>query len=892
MSYQRYLSTVLLGAVLSTAILFSAACGLQPVSTIKVKASPELYMLLGTKSFSTNKYISPDSMANMEKGDGSTERRGKVYYYNPPNAENPDQLRYLIHYPLQSFTFDVGNYFGKEGTGAALSRNFDTSIDIPKIEETVQTSVSMYDINTKLLAAFNKDGAPQNTTISPGTSGTVPLPPVQIHFAGFSTVTFDPYQRAALTVSMKSTTVDYAIESAKLHINGEDIDGKLQSEWYSDTKDISFQLNGRTIGTAMSLSITLKILNTTGGDIEITRKLEGRIVRADGVTADLDDIELSEESIGITLPKGFRSAKIGTGSLKLDVKQPDEWQGITIQHKTKVTQEGSGGLALIPAGFTANKMPVDLAGQPLNANPRFAYKPVVKVNLNNAVYTNKDYSPIPADCTISVGKFAEVTLANRDTFNKTQNDPVPPDMKKWIQSIHLKCVTATVKLNNQLPEGNPITVGLKSNIFHIDGSHAFPAGQDEPYGYQSTFSNPPGLDLPIATTSTFDLTTKVLPGSSTGSDAFTLINIETGKPVSFSGNVNFDLDWESMVVKADKEQTTSFPEKGSLSIPMLAQLKKAGIKLNKMPMYFYAGSNSDLFKDTKITLDLSVEEVNEKGITQSSTDLLEGKEKNYPFVPLPADAFEGAEGKEKVKTLKKAVPKPMFTVETLHNALNKYPDGIRFNYTMSMDNGVTITREAYDKAKSGGSAAINVDLLLEFPIGFDVEKPKGNDETEGALELSSFLGKRNPIELVGEDGSFNTVPLTKDQLTVKKLQLNAHLENKSDFKPAFVLRIKDKDNKEKLLEDRKISLANGDQELKFTSDEWDKLKEAGSFLPELYLKMEPGSHRLTKDWILKVTLSVTVAMDIDYEINLGGSRQRNPETIQNQAHDNRPYAQD
>ena len=65
MSYQRYLSTVLLGAVLSTAILFSAACGLQPVSTIKVKASPELYMPLGTKSFSTNEYISPDSMTNM-----------------------------------------------------------------------------------------------------------------------------------------------------------------------------------------------------------------------------------------------------------------------------------------------------------------------------------------------------------------------------------------------------------------------------------------------------------------------------------------------------------------------------------------------------------------------------------------------------------------------------------------------------------------------------------------------------------------------------------------------------------------------------------------------------------------------------------------------------------
>lgn len=869
MSYQRYISTVLSAAVLSAAVFFAAACGLQPVSTIKVKASPELYLPLGTKSFSADDYISPTSFADMLKSGNSSDRKGQIYYYNPPNLKEEDagQLRYLIHYPLQSFTFDVSNYFGKEGTGTALSRSFDTSIDIPTIEEKVPTTVNTYDINTKLLAAFNK-GDPQSKNITSGATGQVELP-LNVRFEGFRTVTFENYS-AALTVSTQSATVSYSITSATLSTNGSDIPGTITNNW-DNTKDIRFPLDGRTIGADMRLSITINVLHSTGGAIEITRKLDGTIARADGVSADLDDIELSEGSINIALPEGFRSAKIGTGSVNLDVPQPAGWQNITMQYKTSISQSGVSGLNLAPVAFTAVGTPIDLAGQQLNSNRQFTYKPVLKVRLNDATYTRSD-TPIQAECSVSIGKFETVTLANRQDFAKAQNEPVPSDMKKWVQSIHIKKVTAKVVLTNNLPEGNPININLESDVFGIKGTDHNGTSGVFPAQAQNNEQNYPGkenFDLDITTTQTFDLSTRVVPGFSSEQNAYTLKNIETGKKVAFSGKVDFDIDWESMVVKADKEQKTSFPEKGVLNVPMLSQLKKAGIKLDKIPMYFYAGSNSNLFGDTEIKLGLSVESLTENGISTPKPLLSE----SHKLVPLPADAFKDAEGEEgKTKTLTKAVPEPMFTVHDLHETLNTYPDGIRFNYTISMDKGVTITREAYNKAKEGGSATINVDLLLDFPIGFTVAKPKGDDETEGALELSSLMGKQNPIELVGQDGSFNGgIPLTKEQLRVKKLQLNTYLENKSGFSPAFILRINDKDNKNKLLDDKKISLAAGNQELKFTSEEWDKLKEAGAFIPVLYLKLEPGSHKLKKDLDFKITLSVTVAADIEYEVLGGGS---------------------
>ncbi|MGP1431719.1 MAG: hypothetical protein ACTTJ4_05335 [Treponema sp.] len=850
MSCQRYISVVLSAAALSVVVLFAAACGLQPVSSIRIKTSPELYAPLSAKSFSANEYISPTRFKDMLKSSKSSGREGQIYYYNPPNAKDPAQLRYLIHYPLQSIPVDVNNYFGKERADSVLSRSFDTSIDIPKIEKTVSSAVDSAEINTKLLNVFNEryslpSPSPSPSLPSGGPIGVPLLLPVTIKFGGFSRLIFEDYPDSALTISTVSSA-NYVIASGTLTISGVPIAG------VPNGKSIRFPLADRTIigDQEMPLQITIRRQDTTGGDVTITPKLEGTIAQVEGVTADLDVISLEEKQMEIALPEGFRSAKIDTGSLNLDVQRSPGWSGISISHKTHIKQEGAAGLNLAPAGFTAVGTPIDLAGQQLNSNRQFTYKPVLKVTLNDATYTRSD-TPIQAECSVSIGKFETVTLANRQDFTKDQNEPVPSDMKKWVQSIRIKKVTATVKLNNQLPPNNPIEIKLQSQIFGIDDSHNFPAGQDASYDYESQFPNPPGRSLDIANTQFFDLKSTVLPGSPEGGDAFTLKNIETGKKVSFSGKVEFDIDWESMVVKADKDQKTSFPEKGVLNVPMLSQLKKAGIKLDKIPMYFYAGSNSNLFGDTEVTLDLSVEALDENGIS-TATSLLN---KSHKLVPLPADAFKDAEGEEgKTKTLTKAVPEPMFTVHDLDKTLNTYPDGIRFNYTISMDNGVTITREAYNKAKEGGSATINVDLLLEIPIGFTVS-------SGGELELYSAT------EAIDLKDSFNKLPIGEEQFKLRKLQLNANLENESGFTPAFILRIKNRGDKGRLLDDKEISLAPGNQELKFTSEEWDKLKEAGAFIPELYLKLEPDkSYAIKKDAELKANLFVTVAADVDYKV--------------------------
>ena len=54
--YGKYFVYVSMFIVLA----FTATCRLQPFSSVKVKASPDLYIPLGSRSFSAKEYFSPE----------------------------------------------------------------------------------------------------------------------------------------------------------------------------------------------------------------------------------------------------------------------------------------------------------------------------------------------------------------------------------------------------------------------------------------------------------------------------------------------------------------------------------------------------------------------------------------------------------------------------------------------------------------------------------------------------------------------------------------------------------------------------------------------------------------------------------------------------------------
>ena len=320
MSYRKYIQVSMYIGALFFAVLGTVTCNLQPISSVRIKASPKLYVPLGSRSFSAEEYFSADKIAKMVSGiDGTAASNKKVYVYSytPSDAQDKDQLRFLVRYPLQSFNLDLDSYFGSDITAdnSVLSRKFDTDISIPSMQITKKLDVSAANINEKLLEKFNSSSSSYTISISAGTTGTVTPSPVNISFQGFETISFD--SGSDFFVSTTSDSVTYRVIAAKIRSNGIEIPGTVAA----NDRDVQFSLSNREIHKNTEIVLTVNI--TSGaGNINISRQLFGRIKQATGVNTDTTEIMLAPESIDMPLPEDFCSATIGSGELKLSMESP------------------------------------------------------------------------------------------------------------------------------------------------------------------------------------------------------------------------------------------------------------------------------------------------------------------------------------------------------------------------------------------------------------------------------------------------------------------------------------------------------------------------------------------------------------------------------------------
>ena len=852
----------IIGVMTVLTVLVTATCNLQPVSTIRVKASPEVYLPLGAKQFDTRELfkkfeeeMTQSASFNSAGKTTANNTNGVTYRYTSPDAENPDQLRYLVHYPVQSFSFNIENYFGKKtspGGTTALSRTFDTNIAIPAIAKTENYKIPTHVIHNKLIDTFNKEHEHKKLSVPAGITGTFPTPTVTVSFQGFRSITFG--DASYLTISTNPVTYgspQYRIREATLTASGKTITGQLTG---GDARQVRFPLDGETIGNRLELSMQLEI-DGGSGDIEIERKLSGIIKKAEGVDAELDDISLDSGVVEIPLPNDFQRATVGTGSMNLSLNQPDDWHNINMMHKTAVVQSGSGGLAINPASFTALGTAHSLAGQPLNNNPQVTYTPVFKVSLQDATYTYDPSQEVFADFAFSIESFASITLKNKDDFTKVQREPAPADMRDWIKSMDIREAVAIVTLQNGLPAGNEIRISLASDSFHIPQQEKpFDAQKKTEQRYQSTHS----FSLDITPATMFDLTTKVLlPGHNGSEDTFTLQNIPTDSTLSISGNVDFTLDWTKLMVKADNQQEHTFPQNGFFSLSLISKLKNTNITWDSIPLYLYAGSASELFNDAAVEVTIGA-----KYFTTTQSDLTPialAPGETHPLTPLPVNALP-----KDSKEFTGKIPKPLRRIDSLDTLINKYPVGFLFTYTFSMPNGVPITREQYETAKKENKdTAIHVDLLLEVPIGFTA------GEGGGKLPLTALTGGEAPrIDLFGRDGILNNLPVEKQQVVLRELRLETELKNDTDFNPMFVIAAQDTAGA--TVFEKELSLATGQHSLKLNDEDLDTIKKISPFSPELYLKAMPGHHIIKKGKHLTVAIGAAAKTDIDIPL-LGGS---------------------
>lgn len=856
MSYHKYSKYPMCISIL-IALAFTAACGLQPFSSVRIKAKPTVYVPLGEKSITE-----AEVFTKLEETLQKNNKNIRLYRYQPSGGD--DKLRYLVHYPLQTLELDISKYFngdplgnGGSGDNAALSQNFEKKISVPDLQQKKDVPIDVSGINQELLNRFNT-GTAIPITIPPGIAPFLShRQSVNVSFTGFNAISFE--NGAKLTLSSSSATVTYTITAATMESNGASVPGTISL----DGKKIEFSLDGIIINNTVSFQLTLN-LTSGSGIISLETKLEGVIKKVTGVNAADIDVSLAAQAIPLSLPAEFEKATIAAGSMKFTAQMPNEWSGITIEEKMKVEQGGVGGFSIIPSDYRPLGNTIPLENQNLNKQ-QLSYTPAFKVKLNNATYTKQNSLPITL--ALDIKKFKEITLQNPSDLTVNREQDVPQDMKDWVKTIKFKTVSAKIKLDNGLPTENDIKIRLSSTSFKmlLPQEKVFVSGKTE---QEYSCNGGAAFDLDIESLSKFDLNAQIILPNTTGT-TFTLKNIETGKDITLSGSIQFNPDWEEIILKAKANQTVSFPQTGRMDLSELtSKLKDSGIKLEEIPAYFYAGSDSGLLGSTKMRVKLTATYIKTEETSDISKDLVNTSD--ITLEALPADTFPS----DKIFT--GAIPNAMLSIKqgesgitnTLAGIMNDYPKNLQLTCTLNMGE-IPITRAEYNTLKDK-KPKVSIDLVLDVPVGFKVE-------SDHPLSLMDMFG----INMSGTDlfgrRSVHDKPFGLDDQILDSLQaLNVHINLKNDLSgpvPKCILRFKDgsgnaiKGDSDKPIK-KEIAAAAGEQTVKLTSSELKKLLEKYPVSPELVLELPQGSYSLKRDFKLGASITVLAETDINYSMKV------------------------
>lgn len=837
------------------ALIFTVTCKLQPFSSVRVKANPKVYFPLGSKNIGEDEVF--------KKFENLVPKNARLYRYQ---SGQDDKLHYLMHYPLKTLELDISKYFngdplGNSGSGnnAAFSHNFSKTISVPDLRRSKNISIDVSSINQKLLTKFNT-GNPISVPILSSIPQNTPhnLPDTNVTFQGFKTIAFE--NGAKLKLLSNSSDVHYTIIHAEMQSNGHSVPGTIVGQ------NIEFSLNGITISNKLVFKLTVEITSGSG-DISLDTRLEGVIKRATGVTsADDIDVNLPAQFVPLTLPADFEKATIAEGSMKLSAQMPDGWENIVIKEKMEVKQSGSDGFLISPSDYRPLGSNISLENQKLNKQ-QLSYTPVFKVKLNNATYTKHDH--LPVTLALDIKKFKEITLKNPSDLTVNGKQNVPPDMKNWVKKIKFKTVSAKVNLNNGLPADNPIKIKLTSTCFHIpEQERVFPSGISE-----STYQSGSNFDLNIESLAEFDLKTQMILPNDNGT-TFTLKNIETGKNINFSGTVRLEPDWEKITLKQTTNQAGSFPETSPQDLSELtSKLRIAGIKLEEIPMYFYAGSDLELPDSTAVTVQLTAKY--HKPDNSFETKTLVNKNNIVTLKALPAGTFPS----DNKKPFTGSMPDPTLEIKegeagsqtTWTKIMNEYPKDLQLSYNLSM-NEITINGTKYKEYKEkykNKNPKVSIDLVLDVPVGFKVDS-----ETMPSLTELSGINMPN-TDLFGRSSS-NDNPFGMKRLSDElRFKVGINLKNGltgASIVPKFVLRFKDGGgnfitNTAGNLIEKNVTAAK-EQALTLSSTELDELLKKHPVKPEVFLKLPSGTYSLKRDFELGVSLTALVEENVDYTIKV------------------------
>lgn len=693
--------------ILAGFIVLLSSCQFEVPQKVQVKTSPTINASLGSHDYLISEYFGMDEILD-ELGDNED-----ISVYDFYDSESTVQ-KYIVHMPIMEVGLDFDDILDEE-----LGQEIDpVEFVVPEVSfsETITTEI---DINSIVSGNFTNIELLPIDIVEPGpTGGTVTLPAQDITIADFDTATFSA-GNLEIYMNVPDSTEGFVISVDNLELqdtSGNTLASSTAPVNVEDGGTVMVPLAGVTLHGDMRAVLTVTSSGGTIGtpqQIESTVSMTGiQVSSATGLNF-TESVSIPATNIPVDAGGTFIEAVIGSGSISMDIAAlPAAWTGFTRTTSLDMTQ--TGGLSLSATNDPSSPLILDLAGKTLN-NSDIAVNGNFSLVATDASVSGLDGNPVSITTTVTteITNFAKLTIsAPADLVQTTEySEPVPQDMKDWVQSVTFDEAGINLTLSNTMPVGvsNDMTVRVNSTAFGITNvENTYTAGSTDQTG---TFTNT-NFTFTTADHVNMDFSVTIIPaGYNEGAGTLTLNNISPGaEPISFSGNVEVIADWSEAVVNADALDpiSGSFPEatEDPIDLSEIEEYFGTDLLLGDIPLYFYL---SGLENTSGITLGGSITADYTSG---SNTILASGDP--VKFVDIIPD-FSSVSEEDHIYS--GSLPKPSFIAEeesysyNLSTIFNDRPSDLVLDYSLQPTGTATIYNN-----EENNFPPIKAEIVMVLPL--------------------------------------------------------------------------------------------------------------------------------------------------------------------------------
>lgn len=841
---------ILFGALI---LLILTSCKQGFFKKVRIKASPELRLNLGTREIKLSDFISEKKINEEIKKMGDGLNKLKVYEYSP--KEHPQDLHYLMHFPVFDIDLNMNENFEaikkiNDGLSSGLK---ETEFKVPKINQSKSLTIPL-DINDTILKSFNKSGNIPLSFPSVEYEMEMPIPnPIEISFEdSFSSLTFGTPASLKFSIAAEDASPSFKILITNAELKK--MDGTLISSYTGAAETAEVDLSNKTIPNKCKMYLSLKMQGGEPGHLftpKLKREITGKIKRVDGIK--LGPIEHTISTTSIELgANNFDSAKISEGNIKYSISLPSGLTGFTISSPFIKISQGDGGLNFaMPA--LASEQTKNLAGETIN-NKNIDISGKINISANGAVYEYTDNMDAKVKFDVNINKFEWVKLKMAEDFKLEYNYAQDiTEIKKWVKKIEFNELSSKIKLENSLPLGNDISIKLSSNSFGVDsGFQTFQAGIPAGITEKEMFERK-NFPLDLSGINEFDFKAEIqFPNYNKDAKILTLNNIEGGAVYKFGGTLELKADWKEAIIKPGDAGTLedSYPN-GAEPIKFKLLNDYPGLKnLRFKPIKGYFYLNSDIIKGSNPGLNA---EMNLSMLYGKDNTVIEERlasSTNIKFVDELPD-FTGTSPENY------QIPHASINIDDLkiNNLIENGANQLKFKYKFKL-NEVKVEKSQIEGQKN---TKLRADILFDIPMLIKVE-----NNIEYKTEIPDILFRQEAQPNTNQDNSneildmVQKIELVIDYNNQIGAGLKAELVNKDWTDGGGISKFKKEINLEK---------GSGNIHIALTAEELKYIQENQPFKLDIKFTLPKGDYSLEKDGKLHFQAYTLLKMDVNKEFN-------------------------